>query len=149
MSSLIDLFSQMFFLQFESLGLSLPLSFKEDYPGEGLFFRRVDDKLTIYYLFSSDQIIFPKEVVNLLRAVNRELLERQVPDLENTNIDNFLYYGSLLINSMDGAYLENVGDVLDMVLKVGSKDLRDYLKTKFDYSLNPIILRNIKKTVEI
>ena len=71
MSSLIDLFSQMFFLQFESLGLSLPLSFKEDYPGEGLFFRRVDDELTIYYLFSSDQIIFPKEVVNLLRAVNR------------------------------------------------------------------------------
>ena len=149
MSLLIDLFSQMFFLQFESLGLSSPLSLKEDYPGDGLFLRRVEDNLTIYYLFSSDQVIFPKEVVNLLRAVNRELLERQVPDLENTNIDNFLYYGSLLINSMDGAYLENVGDVLNMVLKIGSKDLRDYLKTKFDYSLNPIIFRNIKKTVEI
>ena len=43
----------------------------------------------------------------------------------------------------------NVKKILSNLINTGSKELREYLQEKYEYSLNPVIIRNIYNSEEI
>ena len=64
-------------------------------------------------------------------------------------MEKFLFTGTRVtkvIYGGDGSLLETS---LGLMVKLGSKDLRNLLKNKFEYIIEPIIFRNSQNTIEI
>lgn len=105
------------------------------FPDEPLFVRKYEDKLLVDYLISSDQVLFPKEYINLISILN-SLDQTQLP------LRNFTFYFSFY-NSLYGRKYEiSMREMLANIVKSGSKDFRNFIKLEYDFELEPLIIRN-------
>ena len=66
-----------------------------------------------------------------------------------TNLEKTLFLGSKLVRMIYGGDKIMIDSLLSLLVKLGSKQLRDFLKNKFEYKMEPWILRNSQNTVEI
>lgn len=147
MSSVTKLFEETFYLRFEDLGLNKKL-WEEDKSMPNNIFLRVDpDKITFHYLYSSDQVIIPSVYINLFLGIDRLMGDR----LHNaeTKMEKFLFTGTRITQMIYGGDKNLLETSLELMVKLGSKDLRSLLKDKFGYILEPIIFRNSQNTIEI
>ena len=105
------------------------------FPDEPLFVRKYEDKLLVDYLISSDQVLFPKEYINLISILN-SLDQTQLP------LWNFTFYFNFY-NSLYGMKYEiSMREMLANIVKSGSKDFRNFIKLEYDFELEPLIIRN-------
>lgn len=140
-------FTETFYLGFEDLGLGKELKPRDILFSNLIFLRVTSGKLTFHYLNSSDQIIIPGVYLNLLTGMDR-LLGDELKQ-PKTNLEKFLFLGTRLTRMIHGGNKENIENLLSDIVKIGTKDLRGLLKEKFDYQIEPWILRNIINTIEI
>lgn len=145
--SITEKFGEIFFLSFEDLDLDRSLKPADLLPSDRIFIRVSPENVTLHYLQSSDQVIVPKEMLNLFKGVDR-LLGEYLKD-PKTGMEMFLFLGSRFFRMLYGGSPENIESLISRMIKVGSKDLRRHLRTEYDYTLGPITLRNIKNTIEI
>lgn len=147
MSSVTKLFEETFYLGFEDLELNKKLWEEDKLMSNNIFLRVDPDKVTFHYLYSSNQIIIPKVYINLFLGIDRLMGDRLYNS--ETRMERFLFAGTRVTQMMyggDGSLLETS---LELIVKLGSKDLRTLLKDKFRYTLEPIIFRNSQNTIEI
>lgn len=140
-------FMETFYLGFEDLGLRRELKQRDILFSSLIFLRIIQDKLTFHYLNSSDQIIIPGIYLNLLTGMDR-LLGDELKH-PKTNFEKFLFLGTRLTRMIHGGSKENIENLLSDIVRIGTKDLRELLKEKFDYQIEPWTLRNITNTIEI
>ena len=96
------------------------------FPDEPLFVRKYEDKLLVDYLISSDQVLFPKEYINLISILN-SLDQTQLP------LRNFTFYFNFY-NSLYGRKYEiSMREMLANIVKSGSKDFRNFIKLEYDF----------------
>lgn len=147
MSSVTKLFEETFYLGFEDLGLNKKLWEEDKLMYNNIFLRIDPDKITFHYLYSSDQIIIPKAYINLFLGIDR-LIGDRLYDAE-TRMEKFLFTGTRVTQMIYGGDGSLLKTSLGLLIKLGSKDLRNLLKNKFGYIIEPIIFRNSQNTVEI
>lgn len=145
--SVTKLFEETFYLGFEDMNLNKNLIPKDILLSDKIFLRIEPDKITFHYLFSSDQIIIPGVYINLFLGIDR-LMGDRLSD-SKTDLEKTLLLGSILVRMIYGGDKTMIGSLLSLLVKIGSKQLRDFLKNKFEYKMEPWILRNSKNTVEI
>lgn len=145
--SVTKLFEETFYLGFEDMNLNKNLTPKDILLSDKIFLRIEPDKITFHYLFSSDQIIIPGVYINLFLGIDR-LMGDRLSD-SKTDLEKTLLLGSILVRMIYGGDKTMIGPLLSFLVKIGSKQLRDFLKNKFEYKMEPWIFRNSKNTVEI
>lgn len=145
--SVTKLFEETFYLGFEDMNLNKNLIPKDILLSDKIFLRIEPDKITFHYLFSSDQIIIPGVYINLFLGIDR-LMGDRLSD-SKTNLEKTLFLGSKLVRMIYGGDKIMIDSLLSLLVKIGSKQLRDFLKNKFEYKMEPWILRNSQNTVEI
>lgn len=147
MSSVTKLFEETFYLGFEDLWLNKKLWEEDKLMSNNIFLRVDPDKVTFHYLYSSDQIIIPRVYINLFLGIDR-LIGDRLSNAE-TRMEKFLLTGTKVTKIIYGGYGSLLETSLKLIVKLGSKDLRNLLKDKFRYTLEPIIFRNSQNTIEI
>ena len=145
--SVTKLFEETFYLGFEDMNLNKNLTPKDILLSDKIFLRIEPDKITFHYLFSSDQIIIPGVYINLFLGIDRLMGDRLSG--VKTDLEKTLLLGSILVRMIYGGDKTMIGPLLSFLVKIGRKQLRDFLKNKFEYKMEPWILRNSKNTVEI
>lgn len=145
--SITKLFHETFYLSFNDLSLSRSLKPADIIASGQLLIRLGEKKITVHYLTSSDQIIIPGEYINLFLGIDR-LIGEQLKDAK-TKMEKVLYLGSCFSRMLYGGNKSNISILLSELVKLGSKDLRRYLRTEFDYTLEPWTIRNRHNSIEI
>ena len=145
--SITEKFKEVFYLTQEDLDLGRSLGSADILPSEDILIRLGNDKLTVHYLRSSDQIIIPGTYINLFLGIDR--LMGDILGEAKTGMELFLFLGSRFSRMLYGGDKTGISSLLSRMVVLGSKDLRRYLKTEFGYDLEPWTLRNVKNTKEI
>ena len=131
----------LFFFE-DELEKSLPI--KEIYLGSDMFSRSSKDKVTVYYLESSNQIEIPGSYLNLFLELNRKEGD-QLRGLEGGGLQEFISLGinlpGMLLYRTDA---RGIRSILGKMVTIGTSEIR-----KIVSKLKPWIISNINNTLEI